>query len=459
MERVEWTHEWVFARLAAFMDGELDEEDTTDVATHLAECAICKQQLEELRTVEAARVSGPDEKAPQTHRDAFEEELHTAPKPRRYDLVTAGDLANLVKFRSEQYPVLSLYLDVTPPERQNRKYLAKFKRLVQEAKMHLDSTWNGHARDLQDEIKHLHDWLQYGYDGTGCGLAVFTCYENSLWRAFRLPVATRDRLIVADRPYVRPLAALAEEHERYAVLLVNKKIARLFAVYMGEIQEYTEVLDEVVPRPKAGGWSAEKYQRHHDMHVLWHVKNAVHALEEFYSTQECDWLVIGGTEEPVAELRDQLPQALRERLAGEISISTSAGPNEILARLLKIERQTEQQVEARRVEQLITAALKDGPAVLGLAHTLVALVEGRVMMLVVESGFSEPGFECANCHYLTITERPSCPLCGAELLSLPDVVERAVERAIDQQTEIEVLRGEARDRLAAHGHIGALLRY
>jgi peptide subunit release factor 1 (eRF1) len=40
-----------------------------------------------------------------------------------------------------------------------------------------------------------------------------------------------------------------------------------------------------------------------------------------------------------------------------------------------------------------------------------------------------------------------------------DIVERVVERAIDQQATIEVLRGEARQALAAHGHIGALLRY
>jgi peptide subunit release factor 1 (eRF1) len=39
------------------------------------------------------------------------------------------------------------------------------------------------------------------------------------------------------------------------------------------------------------------------------------------------------------------------------------------------------------------------------------------------------------------------------------IVERSAERALDQQATTEVLRGEARQTLAAHGHIGALLRY
>ena len=315
------------------------------------------------------------------------EEWGTTPRLRRYDLVTADELASLVAFRTERHPVLSLYMDVTPPERQNRKHLAKFKCLVRKAQEHVGSRWHGQRDVLEDQI------------------------------------------------------------------------ARLFAVYMGEIEEYTGLLDEVVPRPKAGGWSAEKYQRHHDVHVLWHVKNAVDALEDFYAAQECNWLVIGGTEEPVAELRAQLPKALQERLAGEISISLKAGADEVLSRLLEIERENERRVEAERVERLITTALKDGPAVLGLAHTLVALVEGRVMTLIVASGFREAGFECDNCGYLMTAEHPSCPLCGAGLTALADVVERAVERVLAQGAEIEVLRGEARDRLVARGHIGALLRY
>ncbi|RLC85052.1 MAG: hypothetical protein DRI79_11930 [Chloroflexi bacterium] len=459
MSRVEHGHDWVFEHLAAYMDGDLNEEETREVAEHLAACTLCQRRLNELRSVEDAYASGPEEKPSAAYRAALVERVRAARGPRRYDLVTVGDLADLSDFRSEHYPVLSLYLDVSPPERENRKHIAKFKRLSREAEERLGTASRPYLRAFRSEVERLRDWLEHAYDGTGRGLSVFTSSEHGLWYAFRLPVTVRDRLIVSDRPYIRPLVTLADEYERYAVLLVDKKIARLFMVYMGEIEEYTEVLDEVVPRPKAGGWSAEKYQRHHDMHVLWHVKNAVEVLKQFYPAEGCDWLVIGGTEESLAELRAQLPKALREHLAGELSISLKAGADEILARVLEIERATERRVEAERVERLITTALKGGPAVLGLADTLVAIVEGRVMMLILEADFREPGFECENCHYLTMVERPACPLCGATMIPQVDIVERAVERALDQQAQIEVLRGKARARLTEYGHIGALLRY
>jgi len=227
----------------------------------------------------------------------------------------------------------------------------------------------------------------------------------------------------------------------------------------GEIEEYAEFMDEIPPRPRAGKWAAQRYQRRHDVHVLWHVKKAVELLERFFVAKACDWLVIGGTTEPLAQLRAQLPQALQDRIAGEISVSLSADADEVLAQLLEIEQETERRVEAERVEELITATCKGGPAVLAMEDTLMGLTEGRVMALIVEAGYTAPGFECRNCHFLTTVEHPSCPVCGASMEPVGDVVEGAVERALDQQAQIEVVRGEARARLAEHGHIGALLRY
>ena len=103
--------------------------------------------------------------------------------------------------------------------------------------------------------------------------------------------------MIADRPYLRPLLTLIDEFERYMILLVDKQTARLFVVYLGEIEEYTELMDELVPHSRAGGLSAEKNQRHHEMHVLWHVKHAVEATEQLWMRERCQWLLVGGTEE------------------------------------------------------------------------------------------------------------------------------------------------------------------
>jgi peptide subunit release factor 1 (eRF1) len=378
----------------------------------------------------------------------------------RYDLVTVAEMKALTAFHSDDYPVVSLFLDVRPEEREREKIRVKLKHLIDEAK-HLPaaSSTKERRRIFQQESERLMTWFETEYDYTGRGLAIFTALEKGLWRSFRLPAPVRDRLIIADRPYLRPLLTLVDEFERFLVVLVDKQTARLFIVYLGEIEEYTELMDELVPRSREGGLSAEKNQRHHDMHVLWHVKHAVEVTERLWMLEQCQWLLIGGTDEAVAELRDHLPKALRERLAGEVTVSVNDNHDVILARALEVEQAVERRIEAERVAALFDATFGTKQGVLGLDDTLEAIVEQRVWILVMEEDFRQPGFECPNCQYLVAILTAHCPLCDTRLEPQVDIVERAVERALDQKATIEVLRGEARQALAAHGHIGALLRY
>jgi peptide chain release factor subunit 1 len=186
----------------------------------------------------------------------------------------------------------------------------------------------------------------------------------------------------------------------------------------------------------------------------------VERAEEIWREQGYDWLVIGGTEEALGELRDQLPKALRQRLAGELRLSPEAKLNHILDRVLEIEREQERKVEAQRVEELTTTAHKSDAAALGLEATLLTIAEERVRLLVVEEDFSQPGWECPNCRFIGATKQDTCPLCGTALREHPDIVELALEHVLDQDGDIEVLRSpESRQALAQYGRIGALLRY
>jgi hypothetical protein len=90
----------------------------------------------------------------------------------------------------------------------------------------------------------------------------------------------------------------------------------------------------------------------------------------------------------------------------------------------------------------------------------LAIVEGRVRLLIVEEEFAQSGWECPNCGFIGAARQERCPLCGAVLNPQPDIVELALERVLDQDGEPEVLRSpESRQALAQHGRIGALLRY
>jgi peptide subunit release factor 1 (eRF1) len=98
-----------------------------------------------------------------------------------------------------------------------------------------------------------------------------------------------------------------------------------------------------------------------------------------------------------------------------------------------------------------------GRGAAGLDETLGALNERRVETLLIDEGFSAPGSVCASCGYVGAREGGACPVDGGELERRDDIVETAIELAIAQSAEVLVVRHN--DDLAAHGSIGAVLRF
>jgi peptide chain release factor subunit 1 len=303
----------------------------------------------------------------------------------------------------------------------------------------------------------LHTWLDENKVLPGRGLALFSCQSVGLWRLFVLPVLVRDRLEVGDRPFLRPLAMILDEFESYLVVLVNAESARFIKVYLGTATGVAEIENSV---PPATGDIVEKTGHRHDTYLHRHAKSVVSRVEAYWREHRVDWLVIGGVEEALGEVRDQLPKALHERLVAEMHLSPQADLNNVLEHVLKIEREQEQKLEVQRVEDLITTAMRGGAAVLRIEETLLAIVEGRVQLLIVDEEFAAAGWECPNCRFLGVTAEERCPLCGSAVNAEADVVEVALERLFEQDGSIEVLRAaQARQTLAQYGQIGAMLRY
>jgi peptide chain release factor subunit 1 len=274
----------------------------------------------------------------------------------------------------------------------------------------------------------------------------------------------RNTLRWLDKPYVRPLLELMDEHERYGVVLTDRAHARLFTIFLGEIEEYTEAFAGAdATHIKTSGTdhlrSQMNIQRKADLHARWHLKEVAQTMSRLAGKLEFDRLILAGTVEATSELQRLLPKALRARVVGKVALPVEANISHVLEETLKIEREVERRRESNLVEQLITAAHKKQNAVVGVEDTLLALQEWRVWQLVYTEGFNVRGSQCTNCGALLETEDEPCVYCGHPVRVVTDLIQLATERVFDLEGRIEQVRGRAAALLKEAGSMGAVLHF
>jgi hypothetical protein len=358
-------------------------------------------------------------------------------------------------------PVLSLYLDTDQSNMSNinHGFETVFKNMTRKVQLSDEDM----KREFFEDVQRVVHFLDH-YRETRRALIVFCDASEDLFWSRELGVNVRNLLRWREKPYVQPLLELMDEHERYGVILTDRAKSRLMMIFLGEIEEYREAFATAdVKHFKSPGMdhphSQMQFQRKSDLHALWHLKQVARSMSRLVSKHEIDRLIIGGPVEATSVLYDLLPKALRTRVVSNVSLPVEASTAQVLEETLKIESKIEREREVELVESLITAAMKERKAVLGLENTLLALQESRVWQLVYAEGFEVIGGECTNCAALVTNPRGACVYCGKPVRAVDDLMQLAAERLIDRELKTEQVRGPAATRLREVGGIGAILHY
>ncbi|RPI51156.1 MAG: hypothetical protein EHM55_19650 [Acidobacteria bacterium] len=372
-------------------------------------------------------------------------------------MLSWDQIEQLERFDGGGTRVLSAYLDVQPEAQLTGSYRVEFNDLVKEAS---DRLTKPERADLTREAGRVNEWFDRNARPSGLGLIIFSCAPRDLWVVDCVPVAVRNHLAFETKPDLAGVLELTDEYERFAVALVSKDKARLFTVFAGAIEEIEAFKDLVPGKTDAGGARQSHVQRHHELHVLWHLKKVVAQLSKLRRRRNFDRLIIAGPLEATSELQQLLPHVLKTRVAAVIRAGADATNQQILDKALEIERQIEADGEVRLVNEVIEMAGAGGRATCGIAPTLEALWIGDVRVLVVVDGATQNGNECPNCRYLQRGSVPTCPKCGAATHAVHDLGHRAVGRALEQSGRVEFVRGRAAQQLSTAGEgFAALLRY
>ncbi|MEW6068511.1 MAG: Vms1/Ankzf1 family peptidyl-tRNA hydrolase [Nitrospirota bacterium] len=368
------------------------------------------------------------------------------------------ELKEIAKIHGEDSFFISLYLNVNPVTNAKNDYVIHLKNMLKQTSEKLDKNV---LKKINNDLEKIESYVMANKRIFKKGLVVFSSQEKNFWREFHLAIPIKNEIIVDNTPYIKPILDILDNYQRYAILLVGRDSARLFMIHLGEIEEYTEVhTDDVPGRHKKGGWfslSEKSYERHIDYHVEIHLKDVLKKLEQFLSHEYVGRLIIGGSEEAVTKIKSMLPQTIADKVIGMFQAEMFANNKDILEKIEPIMQAYEKKKEDEEIDELLTKAMKNENAVIGIEDVLNALQEGRLMKVIFRKDFKKSGLVCKNCGYLSIHDISKCPYCKGELQKVSYIVDLLSQKAVHQGVLVEVVTENK--KLQDAGNIGAFLRF
>lgn len=375
-------------------------------------------------------------------------------------LLRPAELKRLAQLRSEHGVIISLYLNVDGRKYSHKQdYEAELKILIKQALKQwlengqLSKEWQ---TALKEDLNAVYEYVTGEFQRQGYkGLVIFMSGPDKIWQVYPLAVAVPTRLIISREAYTKILSTVLDEHKRFCTVVVDRKKARYFTVYLGQIEEHQGVfVNEWVPdKVKEGEWAGLKQSRiarHIEDHILHHLKDCAGFTFNFFQAHHFDYLIIGGHKELTTKFKTLLHPYLKARLAGVFVSEPDSSLTDILAKSLQVEEEIEKAEEKKVLSKLTEAK---GLTVVGLKDTVAALNKGQVSSLVIKDSFYPEGWFCLKDYFLSVKDEV-CPVCGRRLEYTEDLSEAMVQTAIERHAKVETIM-----HLDFPQQVGALLRF
>lgn len=381
---------------------------------------------------------------------------------------------------TDRVGVLSFYVGITPEglaspqppweiEIRNR-----VRELRQRCREELDRpAWQAVEQaleDLQSELTELTD-----AKASGRGRALFVAVENGHRERLSLQVPFRQRVVLADTAFVRPLVAAQDEGRPAGVAVAYQEGLRVLEWRLGEAEELRHERFNVEEAHLAGqkqGPSADnpamaqagvthrdRFEQRLDENRLRFLRSAAGRLGTEVRRRGWDRLVVAGEPRVRQAVLDglQLDESVRI-LEGDHQWETDP-PHRVAEEAWPTLRSVHRAREQSLVEQARDQALAGGPGALGLQDTLGCLNEGRVDHLLFASDLEVTGYRVPEAGLLYADAGEAETASGGTAVKEPLLVERMIERALQTDARITPVDDEPAEMLREHGGVGAVLRW
>jgi peptide chain release factor subunit 1 len=333
---------------------------------------------------------------------------------------------------------LTVYLTVDPAAQENQAVNPAWRTWLKNALRGIDANGTETWADIRTRVE---DYFA-AYEPNSKGLVMFV--GPDIEQVYELPVAFENQ-VTFGKAMVAPLLWAIDEYENYLVVMVDHEKARFFTAYLGDIgfqQELMLELDTHDWREKTGappstsgpslgrGSSEDDFDNRVAEHVQRFYRDVAARVEGLTGKYQIGRIILAGDEQSAHAVQAALPEKLAERVVGVMAIPMRYGAREIMEHAQPRALEYERELEMTLVNQVIDLAKSGGRGALGRDDVMSALEQQRVEVLVMPWPIEDS----------TLAE------------DLP-------ERVFASSGEIELVHGEAAERLKEEGGLGARLYY
>jgi peptide subunit release factor 1 (eRF1) len=356
-------------------------------------------------------------------------------------------LAKLTRLRTDDHRIVTCYLKIEPRDRARGKYLIKLKNRIREVEHALDRL--DFPRQVREEVsadlRRIHDQLREPARLPGTqGLAIFACAPLKLFELVGLPSVHRSRLAVERTPLVRELASVEDEIGTLLTVVLDRTAGRIFEVTAFGAAELDGIRSNSTrggrfhsDRADAPGKGEHTYHNRIREEKQRHFATIAERLFELHRRRPVHGVVLAGPGREAGAVAAFLHPYLADRLMGVVSLNPKEARAAVvhtatLATRAEFERESE-----RSIVLGLEGALGEGWAVDGVEDTLRALSRGQVRTLLVDGDAQASGFHSATSG--RIAAREAELRAEGEVYPVLDLIDEAIEEALRQRVEVEVL--------------------
>lgn len=372
-------------------------------------------------------------------------------------------LSRLTKLRTDDHRIVTCYLKIEPRDRARGKYLIKLKNRIREVERGLEGLGlpRGMREEVTADLRRIQDQLREPARLPATqGLAIFACGPLRLFELVGLPSVHRSRLAVDRTPLIRELTALEDEVGTLLTVVLDRTAARIFEVTAFGALELEDLRADNTrggrfhsDRADAPGKGEHTYHNRIREEKQRHYAMIADRLFDLHRKRPVHGVVLAGPGKEAGAVAAFLHPYLAERLMGVVSLNPKEARPAVVYQATLATRTGFKRAAERSIAHGLEDTLGEGWAVDGMDETLRALGRGQVRTLLVDADNQGPGFRSARSGRLAVKDTD---LRGeGEVQPVLDVVDDAIEEALRQRVEVEVLYDPAA-RAAIKGLAGML---